>query len=180
MILSNRFKSEDARAMGGITLLLNTLEEVEEERIKTSDIGRQLMDMDISQKTKISSIIFTSGDRKANKLLINSLKELDLEQSDEFPHFETIKFLRHKVIACFFDAVGAHNRKIEEMRQNTINRALGSHTVLDDSKIYGKLLYKLNNKKKNKQKKLLQFKDDEVLDDNDSEFDDYDDEYEGE
>lgn len=168
--MSNRFRSEDARAIGGITLLLNTLEEVEEERMKTSDLGRELMNMNVEQKTKVASIIFTSGDKKANKRLINALKELDLEQNDEFPHFETLRYLRHKVLACFFDAVGAHNRKIEEMRQNTINRALGAHTVLNDSKLYSRLLYKFKNKNE-KPKKLLNFREDEVLDDDYTEFD---------
>jgi len=173
--MSNRFKSEDARAMGGITLLLNTLEEVEEERLKTSELGPELMKLNIKQEKIIASIIFTSGDKKANKKLINALKELDMEQNDEFPHYETIKYFRHKVIACFYDAIGAHNRRIEETKQNAINKALGSHTVLDDSKIYGKLLTKIRSKT-SKPKKLLQFKEDEVYDDY-SEFQDDEEEY---
>jgi len=178
--MSNRFKSEDARAMGGITLLLNTLDEVSEERKKTTEVADQLRSMNVQEKIKIASIIFTSGDKKANKRLINALKELDLEQNDEFPHHDTIQFLQHQVVACFFDAVGAHNRKIEQMRQNTINRALGSHTVLDDTTLFSKLLYKIRDKT-NKPKKRLAFKEDEVYDDFDDledfeeEFDDEDD-----
>jgi hypothetical protein len=157
-------RSEDARAMSGITLLLNTLDEVGADRVESTNLASQLEDTTNGQKSRILSIILTSGDKDSNKKLIDALKELDLELHEEFPHQDTIEYLKHQVLACYYDAVGAHNRKIEEMRQNTINRSLGAHTVLDETKLFSRLMHKYNNRK---QRKQLKFKEDEYIDEDD-------------
>lgn len=162
----SRFGVDETLAVSGVNLLLNTIDEINEDRnnmLKLADEG--YIGMDMSQKTKLATIILTSGDREANKLLINALKELDLEINGEFPHFETIKFLKHLVIARFFDAVGAHNQRIEQTRQNVINKSIGSNVVLEEPRIFSKYSFKRKNKNKKKEQKLLKFNKPEQDDD---------------
>lgn len=157
----------DQRAISGISLLLNTLDELSEREESATKIGGNIDKRElIGQIERIRAIIGTSGNRSANINLINSLKELNLELTDEFPHQATIDFLVHEVLASYYEAVGAHYQGWEKLRQNTINKAMGSHVILDEPKLFSRSLFG-----KKKKQKRLKFNVQEAPN-----FDDYDDE----
>ena len=178
--------SADERALGGISLMLNVLDELEEWKDQLTTIGTGLDSTDLTGHVqRISAIIGTAGDRRTNKRLISALSELHLEITDEFPHMPTIEYLIHMVMKRFYEAVGAHYENWEEIRQMTIAKALGSHAVLNESRLFRPSYFR--DKKKRQKRRLFDRKkepmylddmtgeDDEDYDEDDEDYDDNED-----
>jgi len=162
---------KDARAISGITLLLNILDELSDHKEVVQQIGENIDNKNlIGQIERIQAIIGTSGNREANQKLINSLKELNLELMDDFPHQESIDFYVHNVLACYYQAVGSHFQGWEEIRQETILKSLGSHQILDEPKLFRRSIFGKSRDKK----KSIRYRRPEQLEYTDD-FDDFDD-----
>lgn len=135
--------------------------------IKTTKVEGQIQ--------RILAIMSTAGDREKNKQLIESLSELNLELSDEFPHVETIEYLFHRVMKCFYDAVGAHYQNWEEIRQTSILKALGAHQILDEPKLFRPSFFRKNKEKK---KLRIRYEEPEIEESEEEEYDEDDGFYE--
>ena len=171
--------SADERALGGINLMMSVLDELEELKDELTGIGSGLDKSDLTGHVqRISAIIGTAGDRRSNKRLISALSELHFEITDEFPHMPTIEYLIHLVMKRFYEAVGAHYENWEEIRQMTIAKALGSHAVLNESRLFRPSYFR---DKKNRQKRKLFGREEEpkYLDDMTGE-DDFDEDFDEE
>jgi len=158
--------------------MLNVIDELEELKENLKTVGSSLDTPNLTGHVqRISAIIGTAGDRKANRKLIAALSELHLEITEEFPHMPTIEYLVHLVMKRFYEAVGSHYENWEEIRQSTINKALGSHAVLNEPRLFRPSFLAGIRKKRQleNQQKYLEDQsefDDDDFDMEDDEFDD--------
>jgi len=134
---------KDLRAVSGINLILNILEELRKLQVSlgnvvfTSAIKSKLID----HTGQIKGIIGTAGSIPENRLLIAKLGKLNHEITKEFPYVPLIKKSIREVEMAFQMAIGAAFQNWEKIKQQAVVKALGNEPVLNEpTALHRKLL----------------------------------------
>lgn len=140
---------QEEKELAAINLLEKIMDEQSDIKLNMSKLGAYFTASRlVGHMQRIIAIIGTSGAHEANKKLRASMKELNLEITDEFPHQETIEFLVHDVLNKYYDAVGDHFGEWENAKKNVIVKAFGTYSVFEPELLGVKTFRKRRKKKK--------------------------------
>lgn len=134
---------KDLRAVSGINLILNILDELRklQTTLGTVEFTTVIRSKLIDYTGQIKGITGTAGSVPENRLLISKLGYLNYQITKEFPSVPLIRKSIHEVDLAFHMAIGAAFQTSEKIKQQAMVKALGNEPVLNEpTPLHRKLL----------------------------------------
>lgn len=139
----------DQKELAAINLLEKLVDQETDMKQNLSEMGAEFTATElVGHVERIQAIIGTAGAGDKGAELRRSLKELNMEITDENPHYDTIRFLMTNVINSFYDAVGDKYESWDKINKTVIVRSFGKYGV--DPTIVGQKKRKRRWRKKSK------------------------------
>ena len=140
MKISGKFSGKELRAVSGINLIIQVIQNLDElkKELETLDI-REIREKEeeLSRKAKeLRAIMGTAGNTIANDFFIWKVNQLDHELHKRFRYIPKIKRAIDDVSESFNIAAGMHFQNYEKIKQYAMVKALGGESVLDTPQIH--------------------------------------------
>ncbi len=132
----------DLRVVSGINLILQVMKELRRVELELEKTGKRWDHIEfIPFGEQLKIVAGTSGDALANNFLVKKLNILNGELKWKYPHKEMIRRSNQDAIDACLIAYARHFQKWEKAKFDTIIKALGNQTVLENPELLPRRVY---------------------------------------